>query len=91
VFDRVKKSMIYYKDKHETKLKGYIYFQSIEDVFFDHLKMFKSPNAALTFCIKCYDRIYYLVAPSSEAMRIWMDTVVTGAEGYKEYMRTIDV
>jgi len=91
VFDRVKKSMIYYKDKHETKVKGYIYFQSIEDVFFDHLKMFKSPNAALTFCIKCYDRIYYLVAPSSEAMRIWMDTVVTGAEGYKEYMKTIDV
>uniref|UniRef100_F6PV66 PH domain-containing protein n=1 Tax=Ciona intestinalis TaxID=7719 RepID=F6PV66_CIOIN len=88
VFDRMKKSLSYYSDKHEVKLKGMIYFQAIEDVFFDHLKSHKkSPNPSLTFCVKCYDRVYYLVAPSSEAMRIWMDTLVTGAEGYREYMK----
>lgn len=25
-------------DKHETKLKGVIYFQAIEEVYYDHLK-----------------------------------------------------
>ncbi|XP_076816625.1 uncharacterized protein LOC143462376 isoform X1 [Clavelina lepadiformis] len=90
VFDRLKKNIAYYSDKHETKVKGIIYFQAIEDVFFDHLKSQKSPNSALTFCVKCYDRVYYFVAPSSEAMRIWMDTIVTGAEGYTEYMKTLE-
>ena len=33
-------------DKHETKLKGMIYFQAIEDVFYDHLKSYKV-NAGL--------------------------------------------
>ena len=28
-------------DKHETKIKGMIYFQAIEDVFYDHLKSYK--------------------------------------------------
>lgn len=25
-------------DKHETKMKGVIYFQAIEEVYYDHLK-----------------------------------------------------
>lgn len=25
-------------DKHEAKLKGVIYFQAIEEVYYDHLK-----------------------------------------------------
>lgn len=25
-------------DKHETKLKGVIYFQAVEEVYYDHLK-----------------------------------------------------
>jgi len=31
-----------------------------------------------------------MVAPSSEAMRIWMDVIVTGAEGYTDYMKTYE-
>lgn len=27
-----------------------------------------------------------MVAPSAEAMRIWMDVIVTGAEGYTQFM-----
>lgn len=30
---------IYSTDKHETKLKGVIYFQAIEEVYYDHLRI----------------------------------------------------
>ncbi|XP_050179090.1 pleckstrin homology-like domain family B member 1 isoform X7 [Myiozetetes cayanensis] len=87
VFDRMKRTLSYYMDKHETKLKGVIYFQAIEEVYYDHLRSAaKSPNPALTFCVKTHDRLYFMVAPSAEAMRIWMDVIVTGAEGYTQFM-----
>ncbi|KAM9299141.1 pleckstrin homology-like domain family B member 1 [Gastrophryne carolinensis] len=110
VFDRLKRTLSYYVDKHEAKLKGVIYFQAIEEVYYDHLRnaakkgifnlslasqisdflslpLWKeSPNPALTFCVKTHDRLYYMVAPSPEAMRIWMDVIVTGAEGYTQFM-----
>uniref|UniRef100_A0A665VQQ5 Pleckstrin homology-like domain family B member 1 n=1 Tax=Echeneis naucrates TaxID=173247 RepID=A0A665VQQ5_ECHNA len=87
VFDRLKRTLSYYVDKHETKLKGVIYFQAIEEVYYDHLRSAtKSPNPSLTFCVKTHDRLYYMVAPSAEAMRIWMDVIVTGAEGYTQFM-----
>ncbi|XP_021358754.1 uncharacterized protein LOC110453881 isoform X4 [Mizuhopecten yessoensis] len=86
VFDRVKRSLIYYTDKSETKARGGIYFQAIEEVYVDHLRTVKSPNPKLTFCVKTYDRTYYMVAPSAETMRIWIDVIFTGAEGYQQFM-----
>ncbi|XP_064830731.1 pleckstrin homology-like domain family B member 1 isoform X2 [Oncorhynchus masou masou] len=87
VFDRLKRTFSYYVDKHETKLKGVIYFQAIEEVYYDHLRSAtKSPNPSLTFCVKTHDRLYYMVASAPEAMRIWMDVIVTGAEGYTQFM-----
>ncbi|XP_067326933.1 pleckstrin homology-like domain family B member 1 isoform X4 [Anolis sagrei] len=110
VFDRLRRTFSYYVDKHETKLKGLIYFQAIEEVYYDHLRSAakkrsfslslashladflpapfsgESPNPALTFCVKTHDRLYYMVAPSAEAMRIWMDVIVTGAEGYTQFL-----
>ncbi|XP_034403868.1 pleckstrin homology-like domain family B member 1 isoform X2 [Cyclopterus lumpus] len=87
VFDRLKRTFSYYADKHETKLKGVIYFQAIEEVYYDHLRSAtKSPNPSLTFCVKTHDRLYYMVAPAADAMRIWMDVIVTGAEGYTQFM-----
>lgn len=53
-------------------------------VFF--LSLVQSPNPSLTFSVKTHDRVYYMVAPSPEAMRIWMDVIVTGAEGYTQFM-----
>jgi hypothetical protein len=47
---------------------------------------FQSPNPSLTFCVKTHDHLYYMVAPSPEAMRIWMDVIVTGAEGYTQFL-----
>ncbi|XP_073779635.1 pleckstrin homology-like domain family B member 1 isoform X11 [Danio rerio] len=97
VFDRLKRTFSYYADKHESKLKGVIYFQAIEEVYYDHLRsatkkgffnlnLTNSPTPTLTFCVKTHDRLYYMVAPSAEAMRIWMDVIVTGAEGYTQFM-----
>uniref|UniRef100_A0A3P8VF99 Pleckstrin homology-like domain family B member 1 n=2 Tax=Cynoglossus semilaevis TaxID=244447 RepID=A0A3P8VF99_CYNSE len=87
VFDRNRRTLSYFADKHEVKLKGVIYFQAIEEVYYDHLKnAHKSPNPSLTFSVKTHDRVYYMVAPSPEAMRIWMDVIVTGAEGYTQFM-----
>ncbi|XP_043081994.1 pleckstrin homology-like domain family B member 2 isoform X2 [Puntigrus tetrazona] len=87
VFDRNRRTLSYYSDKHEAKLKGVIYFQAIEEVYYDHLKSaHKSPTPSLTFSVKTHDRVYYMVAPSPEAMRIWMDVIVTGAEGYTQFM-----
>lgn len=85
VFDRARRAVFYFSDKSETKARGGIYFQSIEEVYVDHLRVVKSPTPKLTFCVKTYDRTYYLVAPSAEAMRIWIDVIFTGAEGYQEF------
>ncbi|XP_051972019.1 pleckstrin homology-like domain family B member 2 [Xyrauchen texanus] len=87
VFDRNRRTLAYYADKHETKMKGVIYFQAIEEVYYDHLKnAHKSPNSSLTFSVKTHDRVYYMVAPSPETMRIWMDVIVTGAEGNTHFL-----
>lgn len=85
VFDRQKRTLCYYMDKHETKLRGSIYFQSINEVYVDHMRTIKSPDSKSTFVVKTFDRNFHLVAPSSELMRIWVEVIITGAEGYLEF------
>lgn len=85
VFDRNKRTLVYFADKSESKAKGGIYFRAIEEVYVDHLNSVKSPNPKVTFCVKTAERTYYLMAPSPEAMRIWVDVIFTGAEGYLEF------
>lgn len=85
VFDRSKRALMYYSDKSESKPRGGVYFQAIEEVYVDHLHSVKSPNPKLTFCVKTYERTFHLMAPSPEAMRIWIDIIFTGAEGYQEF------
>jgi hypothetical protein len=89
VFDRQKRTLCYYMDKHETKLRGSIYFQSINEVYVDHMRSIKSPDSKSTFVVKTFDRNFYFVAPSSELMRIWVDVIFTGAEGYLEFLNWI--
>ena len=76
---------MYFSDKTETKLKGLVCFQAIEEVYVDRLRTVKSPNPKLTFCMKTFDRTYFLVAPSLETMTIWIDVLFTGAEGYQQF------
>ncbi|XP_044130882.1 pleckstrin homology-like domain family B member 3 isoform X2 [Bufo gargarizans] len=86
VFDRQKRRLAYYADKEEQKLKGVIYFQAIEEVYYDHLRSaFKSPHPKLTFCLKTFERLFCMVAPTPEAMRMWMDVMVTAAEENSRY------
>lgn len=54
------------------------------EVYVDH-QTSKSVSQRVTFCMKTQDRKYYLMAPSPEAMRIWVDVLFTGAEGYQEF------
>jgi hypothetical protein len=85
VFDRFKRTLSYYSDKHEQKMRGCIYFQSINEVYVDHMKTIKTPDSKSTFVMKTVDRNFYFVAPTSELMRIWVDVIITGAEGYMEF------
>ncbi|XP_011300680.1 pleckstrin homology-like domain family B member 1 isoform X2 [Fopius arisanus] len=85
VFDRKRKTLSYFSDSHSKKARGLIYFQSIEEVYVDHMNTVRSPQPSLTFIIKTSTRLYHLMAPSPEAMRVWVDVVFTGAEGYHEF------
>ncbi|XP_030067350.1 pleckstrin homology-like domain family B member 3 isoform X2 [Microcaecilia unicolor] len=81
VFDCQKRRLAYFADKEELKLKGVIYFQAIEEVYYDHLRSASmSPHPKLTFCVKTYERLFCMVAPTPEAMRLWIDVIVTAAE-----------
>uniref|UniRef100_A0A669QI69 PH domain-containing protein n=1 Tax=Phasianus colchicus TaxID=9054 RepID=A0A669QI69_PHACC len=46
----------------------------------------QSPKPRLTFCLKTFERLFCLVAPSAEALRIWMDAVLAavGARGHRQ-------
>ncbi|CAH2061789.1 unnamed protein product, partial [Iphiclides podalirius] len=86
VFDRETKTFVYYWDKSEKKPRGGAYFQVIEEVYLDHGNTSRSPSPQTTFIVKTRQRRYYLMAPSGEAARVWIDVVFTGAQGYTEYL-----
>ncbi|KAK3086032.1 hypothetical protein FSP39_012397, partial [Pinctada imbricata] len=77
VLDRKEKTMSYNRTKDDKKHLKRVYFQTIEEVYVDHLRTVKS--------VKTKERLFYLVAPSAETMRIWIDAIFTGAEGYQEF------
>ncbi|TRY53694.1 hypothetical protein DNTS_004027 [Danionella cerebrum] len=86
VFDLEHQRLAYYTEADEKKLKGVIYFQAIEEVYYDHLRTgASSPRPSLTFCVKTYERLFFLVAHSPEAMRIWMDVIVTATDEHSRY------
>ncbi|KAA0184479.1 hypothetical protein HAZT_HAZT004333 [Hyalella azteca] len=93
VFDRDEKALIYYADKSESKAKGFIYFADIEEVYVDHLNAYTVNGSkksgkncpAVAFCVKARSRTLSLLAPSPAAMRIWVEVIFTGAEGYHTY------
>ena len=84
VFDRKRRVFSYYSDKQEQKLRKSIVFSQINEVYVDHMKTVKSIDPISTFIVKTVERDYYLVAPTPETMRIWVDVIFTGAEGYME-------
>ncbi|XP_054596948.1 pleckstrin homology-like domain family B member 3 isoform X2 [Nothobranchius furzeri] len=86
LFDTDHRRLAYYTDCDERKLKGVIYFQAIEEVYYDHLRTAtSSPRPSLTFCVKTYDRLFFLVASNPVSMRIWMDVIVTATDEHSRY------
>ncbi|XP_077383932.1 uncharacterized protein phldb3 isoform X2 [Festucalex cinctus] len=86
LFDVDHRRLAYYTDCDERKLKGVIYFQAVEEVYYDHLRTAaSSPRPSLTFCVKTYDRLFFLVASNAVAMRIWMDVIVTATDEHSRY------
>lgn len=45
----------------------------------------QSPRPSLTFCVKTYDRLFFLVATNAVSMRIWMDVIVTATDEHSRY------
>lgn len=45
----------------------------------------QSPRPTLTFCVKTYDRLFFLVASNAVSMRIWMDVIVTATDELSRY------
>ncbi|XP_013101241.1 pleckstrin homology-like domain family B member 1 [Stomoxys calcitrans] len=85
VLDRQRKALIYYSDKSERKPRGGAYFSSIDEVYMDHLNASKSSRPHCTFIVKTKKRKYYLQAASDAASRIWIDAIITGAQGNVDY------
>ncbi|XP_060906029.1 pleckstrin homology-like domain family B member 3 isoform X4 [Labrus mixtus] len=86
LFDMDHRRLAYYTECDERKLKGVIYFQAIEEVYYDHLRTAtSSPRPTLTFCVKTYDRLFFLVASNAVSMRIWMDVIVTATDEHSRY------
>jgi len=87
VFDRTQRCLHYYTDKTEKRADGaFIWFQTIQDVFVDHERRSRSPHPESTFCVKTVERSLFLAAPTPETMRIWIDVIFTGAEGYQQFL-----
>ncbi|ESO08571.1 hypothetical protein HELRODRAFT_74851, partial [Helobdella robusta] len=92
VFDRCKRNLSCYTSEFDLQSTtrtapaptSAYYFQAIRDVFADHLHMVKSPYPDYTFCVKLTDRGLFLMANSCDVMRIWIDVIFTGAEGFQE-------
>ncbi|KAH8289771.1 hypothetical protein KR054_010780 [Drosophila jambulina] len=85
VLDRQRGALIYFSDKSERKTRGGAYFASIDEVYLDHLNASKSGRPHCTFIVKTKKRSYNLQAASDSAARIWIDAIITGAQGNLDY------
>uniref|UniRef100_A0A6B2EE01 Putative kinesin-like protein n=1 Tax=Phlebotomus kandelakii TaxID=1109342 RepID=A0A6B2EE01_9DIPT len=85
VLDRQKEALIYYSDKSERKPRGGSYFTTIDEVYLDHMNTSKSGRPYCTFIVKTKKRSYHLQAASDAAARIWIDAIITGAQGNIDY------
>lgn len=59
--------------------------QTIDEVYLDHLNTSKSGRPHCTFIVKTKRRSYHLQAASDAAARIWIDALITGAQGNIDY------
>lgn len=65
-----------------------LYVQDIQEVYVDHTNSSKGRGCA--FVVKTTQRTFYLSAATGQAVRVWVDVIFTGAEGYREYLKVDD-
>ncbi|PAA66475.1 hypothetical protein BOX15_Mlig001165g7, partial [Macrostomum lignano] len=94
VLDRYRKTLAYYADSTEARVKSFISFCDIIDAYTDRFccgsggggsSGSRKRQSDSTFCIGTVDKkrgIIRCLAPSPEAMRVWLDSVIISAEGY---------
>lgn len=84
VFDRSVhvRSLLYYAHSGERVVRGCVRFSLIQEVYVNHGKAVRGAGSGTTFCVKTGTRTFQLMAPTAEAMRVWVDVIMTGAEGY---------
>lgn len=63
----------------------FCFWQTIDEVYLDHLNTSKSGRPHCTFIVKTKRRSYHLQAASDAAARIWIDAIITGAQGNIDY------
>lgn len=67
-------------------LYSHLSFEQILHISFLSVSAFpQSPRPTLTFCVKTYDRLFFLVASNAVSMRIWMDVIVTATDEHSRY------
>lgn len=67
-------------------LYSHFSFEQILHISFLSVSAFlQSPRPTLTFCVKTYDRLFFLVASNAVSMRIWMDVIVTATDEHSRY------
>ncbi|KAL4126898.1 hypothetical protein QTP88_011098 [Uroleucon formosanum] len=103
VFDRRSRTLSYYRRRSEDGVdaanqragaastekkippRASIRFQDIQEVYVDHTNSTKGQGCA--FVVKTAQRTFYLSAATGQAVRVWVDVIFTGAEGYREYLK----
>ncbi|XP_027841989.2 uncharacterized protein LOC114123280 [Aphis gossypii] len=108
VFDRQSRTLSYYRHRSDDRSDAAnqrtgaaaadkkitprvsIRFQDIQEVYVDHTNSIKGQGCA--FVVKTAQRTFYLSAATGQAVRVWVDVIFTGAEGYREYRKdsTVD-
>ncbi|XP_025197472.1 mediator of RNA polymerase II transcription subunit 12 [Melanaphis sacchari] len=103
VFDRQSRTLSYYRRQSDaanqragaaaaekkTVPRVSIRFQDIQEVYVDHTNSIKGQGCA--FVVKTAQRTFYLSAATGQAVRVWVDVIFTGAEGYQEYRKASTV
>lgn len=67
------------------KTISFFCFKTIDEVYLDHLNTSKSGRPHCTFIVKTKRRSYHLQAASDATARIWIDVIITGAQGNIDY------
>jgi len=65
-----------------------LFIQDIQEVYVDHTNSSKGQGCA--FVVKTAQRTFHLSAATGQAVRVWVDVIFTGAEGYREYLKADD-